>query len=229
VATSTPTADGDLLFAASWNVGGDEDSRISMPAFAEFAAQYDKNKDGKFTKDELPDGPVKERFTQMDLDKDGIVTAEEWAQMAEMFARAGNAVLAIHPGGDGDITKTHLAWKSTRSLPYVSSPVAYRGRLFTVKNGGLVSAYEIGNGHAVYLDERLAGGKGDYYASAVAADGRVYFTSQEGVVTVIAADGSAPTVLAQNKLGEQTMATPALVDRSIIFRTATMVYRFEGK
>src|SRR5205085_2104652 len=111
--------------------GGDEDSRISMPPFAEFAAEYDKNKDGQFTEDELPAGPVKERFTQMDLDKDRIVTPAEWAMMADMFAKAGNAVLAIHPGGSGDITKTHLAWKSTRSLPYVSSPLYYKGRLFT--------------------------------------------------------------------------------------------------
>lgn len=225
VATSTPTASADLLFSASWNVGGDEDSRISMPAFAEYAADHDKNKDGQFTKDELPDGPVKDRFTQMDLEKDGIVTAAEWAKMADMFAKAGNAVLAIHPGGSGEISKTHVAWKSTRSLPYVSSPVYYKGRLFTVKNGGLLSAYDVKNGHAVYQDERI-NAPGDYYASAVAADNRIYFTSQNGVVTVIAAHNGGPAVLAQNKLGEQTMATPAPVDDTIIFRTATTLYTF---
>ncbi|HUS36230.1 MAG TPA: PQQ-binding-like beta-propeller repeat protein [Verrucomicrobiae bacterium] len=225
VATSTPTAGADLLFSASWNVGGDEDSRISMPAFAEYAADHDKNKDGQFTKDELPDGPVKDRFTQMDLEKDGIVTPAEWANMADMFAKAGNAVLAIHPGGDGEISKTHLAWKSTRSLPYVSSPIFYKGRLFTVKNGGLVSAYDVKNGHAIYQDERIDA-PGDYYASAVAADDRIYFTSQNGVVTVIAARNGGPTILAQNKLGEQTMATPAPVDDTIIFRTATTLYTF---
>jgi outer membrane protein assembly factor BamB len=228
VSTSSPTASEEMLFSASWNVGGDEDSRIRMPAFAEFAAQYDKNKDGKLAKEELPDGPVKERFTQMDLDKDGIVTPEEWSNMAEMFAKAGNAVLAIHPGGSGDITKTHLAWKSTRSLPYVSSPLYYKGRLFTVKNGGLVSAYDVKNGHPIYQDERL-GAPGDYYASAVAADGRVYFTSQNGIVTVIAASDGSPTILAQNKLNEQTMATPALVGNTILIRTATILYSFGAK
>jgi len=228
VATSTPTAGDDILFSASWNIGGDEDSRISMPPFAEFAAQYDKNKDGQFTKDELPEGPVKERFTQMDLDKDGIVTSEEWANMADMFAKAGNAVLAIHPGGSGDITKTHLAWKSTRSLPYVSSPVHYKGRLFTVKNGGLVSAYDAKNGHPIYQDERIDA-PGDYYASAVAADNCVYFISQNGIVSVIAALDGSPTVLAQNKLGEQTMATPAPCENTILFRTATTLYNFGSK
>jgi outer membrane protein assembly factor BamB len=228
VATSAPTAGENMLYSASWNVGGDEDSRISMPAFAEYASEYDKNKDGKFTKEELPDGPVKDRFTQMDLDKDGIVTTDEWANMADMFAKAGNAVLAIHPGGSGDITKTHLAWKSTRSLPYVSSPLYYKGRLFTVKNGGLVTAYDAKNGHAIYQDERIDA-PGDYYASAVAADNRVYFTSQNGIVTVISASENKPVILAQNKLGEQTMATPALVENTIIYRTATTLYCFGAK
>jgi outer membrane protein assembly factor BamB len=227
VATSAPTATRDLLFSASWNVGGDEDSRITMPPFAEYAADHDKNKDSQFTMDELPDGPVKDRFSLMDLDKDKIVTAAEWNGMAGMFAKAGNAVLAIHPGGSGEISKTHLAWKSTRSLPYVSSPLHYKGRLFTVKNGGLVSAYDVKNGHVIYQDERI-NAPGDYYASAVAADNRIYFTSQNGIVSVVAAPNGSPTILAQNKLGEQTMATPAPVDDTIIFRTATTLYTFRG-
>src|ERR1043165_5594836 len=185
VATSTPTSDHDMLFSASWNIGGDEDSRISMPTFAEYAAEHDKNKDNQFTKDELPEGPVKERFTQMDLDKDGIVTPAEWANMADMFAKAGNAVRAIHAGGSGDITKTHLAWRSTRSLPYVSSPLFYKGRLFTVKNGGLVSAYEAANGHPIYQDKPIKP-PADYSRSAIAANDHIYFPSQNGVVTVIA-------------------------------------------
>jgi outer membrane protein assembly factor BamB len=148
--------------------------------------------------------------------------------MADMFAKAGNAVLAIHPGGSGDITKTHIAWKSTRSLPYVSSPLFYKGRLFTVKNGGLVSAYDTKNGHPIYQDERI-NAPGDYYASAIGADNRIYFTSQNGVVTVIAALNGSPTILGQNKLGEQTMATPAPVENTLLYRTATTLYCFGEK
>jgi outer membrane protein assembly factor BamB len=228
VATSTPTADKNILYSASWNVGGDEDSRITMPQFADFAADHDKNKDSQLTANELPDGPVKDRFSLMDLDKDAIVTPAEWNGMADMFAKAGNAVLAIHAGGSGDVTQTHIAWKSTRSLPYVSSPVHYKGRLFTVKNGGLVSAYAAKNGYVQYQDERI-NAPGDYYASAVAAADRVYFTSQNGIVTVIAALHAGPTILAQNKLNEQTMATPALVENTILIRTATTLYTFADK
>jgi len=113
-------------------------------------------------------------------------------------------------------------------LPYVSSPLYYKGRLFTVKNGGLVSAYDAVNGHPIYQDERI-NAPGDYYASAIGADDRVYFTSQNGVVTVIAARDGGPTILAQNKLGEQTMATPAAIENAILFRTATMLYAFGEK
>src|SRR5262249_20189108 len=165
VACSSPTAGDGLLFSASWNVGGDPDSRITMPPFDEFAREHDKNGDGKIAPDEIPAGPIRERFTQMDFNKDGLVTPVEWAAMREMFAKAGNALLALRPGGHGDITATHLAWKATRSLPYVSSPLYYQGRLYTVKNGGLASCYNAKTGQALYQDERLDA-PGDYYASA---------------------------------------------------------------
>ncbi len=224
VACSTPTAGGDMLFSASWNVGGDPDSRITMPPFAEFAREHDANKDDRLTAKEIPAGPVRDRFTQMDVNKDGIVTPAEWEGMRDMFARAGNAVLAIRAGGRGDITETHVAWKSTRSLPYVSSPLCYEGRLFTVKNGGLASCYDAQTGKAFYQDERL-GAPGDYYSSAVGADGRIYLASQNGAVLVLAA-GESLNVLARNNLGEQVMATPAIVDGKIYLRTAGHLYAF---
>jgi outer membrane protein assembly factor BamB len=218
VACSSPAAGGDLLFSASWNVGGDADSRITMPPFAEFAREHDTNKDGKFTLEEIPVGPVRERFTQMDLNKDGIVTPAEWEGMRDMFAKAGNAVLAIRAGGNGEITRTHVAWKATRSLPYVASPLYYQGRLYTVKNGGLASCYDAKTGKPFYQDERLDA-PGDYYASLVAAGGNVYLASQNGVVAVLAA-GDTFNLLARNNFTEETMATPAIVDGKLYLRTA---------
>jgi outer membrane protein assembly factor BamB len=224
VANSTPTAGDGLLFSASWNVGGDPADRITMEPFADFAKVNDKDKDGKLTQAEIPPGPVRERFSQMDLNKDGIVTPTEWQLMAEMFAKAGNAVLAIRPGGKGDVTSTHLAWKATRSLPYVCSPVYYQGRLYTVKNGGLSSCYEAKTGKPFYQDERLDAG-GDYYASLIAAGGRIYAASQQGVVTVWEA-GDQLKILARNDVGEQVMATPAVAGNTLYLRTAGHLYAF---
>ena len=215
-------AGGGLLFAASWNVGGDEGERMTMPSFEEFARENDRNHDGKLTREEIPAGAVKDRFTQMDLDKDGIITPEEWENMRDMFAKAGNALLAIRPGGKGDITKTHLAWKSTRSLPYVSSPLFYDGRIFTVKSGGLASCYDATSGRVFYQDERMDA-PGDYYSSAVGADGKIYVASQNGVMTVLKA-GEKFEILARNNFGEQIMATPAMVDGKIYLRAGGHLY-----
>lgn len=224
IACSSPAAGDGLLFSASWNIGGDEGARITMPPFVEFAREQDKNSDGKLTRDEIPDGPVRERFLQMDANKDGLVTAAEWEGMRDIFAKAGNALLAIRPGGQGDITATHLAWKVTRSLPYVSSPLFHQGRVFTVKNGGLASCYEAKTGKVFYQDERL-GALGDYYSSAVAAGGKIFLASQKGVVLVLTS-GEKLEILARNDLREQIMATPAIVGGKIFVRTAGHLYAF---
>ena len=224
VACSSPAAGDGMLFSASWNIGGDEGERITMPRFAEVVAEYDKNKDGKFSLDELPKGPIRDRFSQIDVNKDQLVTAEEWNEMSDAFAKAENAVLGIRAGGRGDITKTHLAWKQTRSLPYVSSPIYYQGRLHTIKNGGLASAYEAKSGKVLYQDERL-GATGDYYSSAVAADGRIYVASQKGMVVVFEA-ADYLNVVARNDLREDVMATPAIAGNRIYYRTAGHLYAF---
>lgn len=224
VANSTPVFGDGLLFNASWNVGGDDSDRISMPAFDAFAQENDKNKDGMLSREEIPAGPVRERFTQMDLNKDGLVTSAEWANMAEMFAKAENAIVAIRPGGSALVNKTHVAWKSTRSLPYVSSPLFHRGRLYTVKNGGLFSCYDAKSGKVIYQDERLDA-PGDYYASAVAVGDRIYVASQKGVVTVIAPQDHLK-VLARNDLGEEIFATPAIVNGVLYIRTASNLFAF---
>jgi outer membrane protein assembly factor BamB len=224
VANSTPVFGDGLLFNSSWNLGGDDGDRISMPPYEDFVRENDNNHDGNLTRKEIPAGPIRDRFTQIDLDKDGIVSPAEWANMADMFAKAENAVIAIRSGGSGNITKTHIAWKSTRSLPYVSSPLFHRGRLYTVKNGGLFSCYAAKTGRVIYQDERLDAG-GDYYASAVAVGEKILVASQKGVVSVIAA-GDKLEILARNDLGEEVFATPAVVDGTIYVRTATGLSAF---
>ncbi len=141
------------------------------------------------------------------------------------LGRAESAVLAIRACGRGEINETHLAWKMTRSLPDASSPVIYRDRLFTVKAGGFVSAYDLKDGKPIYQNERL-NAPGEYYASPVAADGRIYFISQNGVITVIDATADTLSTLAQNKIDEPTLATPALVGTHILIRTEKALYAF---
>ena len=221
---TSPVAGDGLLFVAAWAPGGDAASRITMPAFESFAGENDKNKDARFTKDEVPPGPFLERFSQIDANKDQVITPEEWKSMVDIFARVENCAVAVRPGGRGDISDTHVVWKQTRGLPYVPSPLFYEGRIFLVKNGGLASCFDAKTGKPFYLEERL-GALGDYYASPVAANGRIYSASQNGVVVVFNA-GETLDVLARNELGEPVMATPAIVDESLYIRTAGHLYAF---
>jgi outer membrane protein assembly factor BamB len=224
VANASPASGDGLLFASSWNIGADPRDHLSLPSWSAFTAERDRDKSGKLTKDEFPAGPFLDRFTQIDLDKDGFVTLEEWRISEEIFTKAENAFFAVRPGGRGDITETHLAWKQTRGLPYVPSPLYYDGRVYVVKNGGMVSCYEAKTGRTLYQEERL-GALGDYYASPVAADGKVYLVSQQGIVSVINA-GDVFHVLARNELGEQALATPAIVDGTIYIRTSGYLSAF---
>jgi outer membrane protein assembly factor BamB len=95
-----------------------------------------------------------------------------------------------------------------------------------VKDGGIVTAYDAKTGKELYL-ERVAD-PGRYYASPVAANGHIYFTSQDdGAVTVLKAGAAKPTVVARNpKLGERVAATPAIADNTIYIRTAGHLYAF---
>jgi outer membrane protein assembly factor BamB len=224
VANASATSGGGLLFASSWNIGADAGDRIELPPFGEFARANDRNGDNRLAEAEFPAGPWKSRFTQLDADKDGAVTRAEWEAYAPVVTKAENALLAVRPGGAGDITASHVAWKKTRGLPYVPSPLFYEGRIYTVKNGGMASCFEAATGRELYLEERL-GVMGDFYASPVAAAGRVYYASQKGTVAVVAA-GDEFRVLARNDLGEPIFATPAIVAGRIYLRTAGHLYCF---
>jgi len=134
---------------------------------------------------------------------------------------APSALRAIRPGAGGD----PIAWQSLRGLPYGNSPLLHQGRLFTVKSGGFVTSHNAETGQPIYQEERI-NAPDDYWSSPVAAAGRVYFASEKGVVTVMDAAANTPTILAQNKLNEQILATPALVGQTILIRTAKNLYSF---
>lgn len=218
VANASPVAADGVLLVSSWNVGGDEGDRIEMEPFEAFAAVQDADKDGLLTLDEFPNGPIKARYSQIDADKDGKVTKAEYEVIRGMFADAVNQIFAIKPGGSGDITNTHIVWQQNKHLPYVSSPIAVNGRVFTMKSGGLASAYDAKSGSPIYQAERVDA-SGDYYASAVAADGRVYVISQRGTVVVLDATSDKLNVIARNDLKAPVFASPAIVDGVIYIRT----------
>ncbi len=218
---SSAVAGDGHIFVAGWTHG----SGVSrMPDFDHLLEQGDANHDGKLTRAEAPPGPARQHFIYIDANKDNFVSRDEYQAIARIFDGSKNVALAVRPDGQGDVTETHVDWRATRGLPYVPSPLYYEGRLYLVKNGGLASCLDARTGEYRYQEERL-GALGDYYASPVAADGKICVASQPGVVVVYRA-GDSLEVLARNSLDETILATPAIADGLLYVRTATRLYAF---
>jgi outer membrane protein assembly factor BamB len=224
-ACTTPAAGDGLLFFAGWSPGKADSP---WPTWEAFLQKNDKNHDGEVALEEFD--PAEREFVRgMDFDRDGKITKADWEKIQAQLARSENVLVAVKAGGRGDITTTHVAWKATRGLPYVASPLFYQGRIYTIRDGGMMSSFDAKTGKAFYLQERLEA-IGSYYASPVAADGRIYLASLPGKMTVVQAGGERPEVLHQADFGERIFATPALVGPNLYLRTQTRLYAFgKGK
>jgi outer membrane protein assembly factor BamB len=171
------------------------------------------------------DEASREYFRGLDVNRDGKIDKGDWDNMMGSLSKGENVLLAIRSGGRGDITSTHVAWKATKGLPYLASPLLYNGRVYCIKNGGMLSSFDASTGEPYYLQERL-GTEGDYYSSPVAADGRIYLASVRGKMTVVKAGGEKPEILHQADFNERIAATPALAGNNLYLRTQTTLYAF---
>ena len=132
-------------------------------------------------------------------------------------------VLAVRPDGRGDVTETHVAWRSTRGAPKKPSLLLHDDLLFMVNDNGVVACVEAKTGAEVWT-ARL---NQTYSASPISAGGRVYFFGEDGKATVIEA-GRTFKVIAENTLDDGFMATPAIDGNALYARTKTHLYRIEG-
>jgi len=214
---------GNILYIASWAPGADEGERIVTEPWDRMLEQFDKNKNGMLELDEMPAGELKNRFTQIDRDKDGHISKQEYENMARIFADAENSIVAVKPGGTGDITDTHILWTQKKYLPYIPSPLFYQGHLYMVKNGGLLACLDPKNGKL--LKQERVFGSANYYASPVAGDGKIYLFSEKGDSSVVIA-GADWDQISRAKFGEAIYATPAIVDGRIYVRTEKHLYCF---
>jgi len=225
---TTPVTANEVLFFAGWSPGDPEEKGFKMPTFDELLAQNkaDADNDGALSKQESQTTMFKDFFDNNDPNKDGLIKRDEWDAMLNYMAATRNSAFAVRAGGSGDVTHSHVLWKQTKGLPYVPSAIAYRGQYVMVKDGGIVTAYDEKTGEEIYQKRAIA--SGSYYASPVAADGHIYFTSlADGAVTVLAAGAAMPEIVAENPpLGERVSATPAIADDTLYLRTAGHLYAF---
>jgi hypothetical protein len=132
-------------------------------------------------------------------------------------------IFAIRPGGSGDITppgdagsSAHVAWRKTGRGSYMPTPLIYGDLLYVLGNAGLFDAYELSSGREVYRQRLEHQGSG-FSSSPVAADGRIYLSSEDGDMFVVRS-GATFELVARNPMGEPLMATPALAGGAMFVR-----------
>ena len=137
-------------------------------------------------------------------------------------------IFAVQPGATGEIrlpaensASVSLAWHTTRDGAYMQTPLVYGEYLYVCRDNGVLGCYDAKTGVRIY-QERLGDGRTGFSSSGVAGDGKLYYTGEEGDVFVVQA-GPKYKVLATNELDEVCMATPALSEGSLYFRTQSHV------
>ena len=138
----------------------------------------------------------------------------------------GRPIYTIKTGATGDISEpenaksgAYLAWRSETGGPYTTTPLAYQGVLYAVRDEGILGTYDFKTGALLYRERTSA----THSASPVASDGRVYLATEGGEVIVLKA-GRTFEVLARNDMGAPLMATPAISNRTMFIRTPGEVY-----
>jgi len=138
-----------------------------------------------------------------------------------VFAASGRVgpTLAIRPGGRGNVTRTHLAWMSPKGSPFVPSPVVYGDQLYTVNDmASIVTSFEAATGKVLWQGRLGVAQREGFSASPVAVDGKIFFTNDQGETFVVKA-GPTFELIRTNRIGESTLASPALVDGRWYIRT----------
>ncbi len=212
-----PVPSGDRIYMASWAPGGDVGRRIALPPWGSALEKWDGDKNRRLTRTEAQDPDVLDRFFRIDLDQSADLDEAEWNRHAAVFQRAQNAVLAIRPSSaEGELSAGDVLWKHARGVPYVSSPVVEGSALWMVKDGGIVTRLDLAEGRSVF-EERLPA-VGNYHASPVLGDGKLYFASDPGVVSVVASQGPW-RVLSTTDFKERIRATPVIEGGRLYLRT----------
>jgi outer membrane protein assembly factor BamB len=159
----------------------------------------------------------------LDANNDGYIDRAEY-DFVRNSTIAGHGLTAVRLAGQGDITSSNVVWRVKKSYPSIPAPLIYRGVMYLMKEGGIVSTIDPASG-AVLKQGRTPDALEDYYASPVAADGKIFVVSASGKVTVLKADAQWE-ILATNDLGEEVWATPAIAGNNLYIRTRNALYSF---
>jgi len=239
-----PVAGDGLLFASGAALGGrGDDMWDSAGTWNYTVEQFDRNHDNQIQRDEMTKGfafiqrpelpkdnpgyglPVRSMDTLLkifDHDKNRIISQSEWMQTMSGFAAHSHPnLMAIRPGAKKDARESHLAWEIQRGIPETPSLLYCRGKLYLMRDGGVLTCLEAATGKELF--RRRIGAAGQYTASPIAAGDKIVTASVKGIVSVIQVDNELK-VLAKNDFGEKIFATPAVAENKIYLRTTGHLY-----
>ena len=223
---TSPVVDQDRIYISIQSYG--DTDRVLKYALLQWK---DTDQDGKLDKSEV--GPsFWQKFDRGDRDGDGFLADEEidaaFQSPANMVG-GGNTIQAVRGGGSGDVTDSHLIWNlDNRSPSNIASPLVMDGQLFVVKKGGISASFDAVSGATTWEKKRIRN-FGNYYASPIGGDGKIYVTGENGFVVVLEGGADKPKVLAKNDMGDSCVATPAIADDRIFVRTLNRLYCFSNE
>lgn len=231
-----PIMGGDYLLASSLSAT-EADSKVNYFSWNYFV-QFDKDNNQLVSADEIPDSviitldpdlpegsmPAKTIIQWVDADNSKSMSEEELTNFVNMVSlNVRSSIKAVSSDGMGN---SAVVWKYERSIPYMPSSIYLDGRVYLCKDGGVVTCLDAKTGDEIY--RKRLGVTENYSSSPVAANGRIYISSQAGKITVFSA-GDDPKTLATNNLDEKINATPMIVGDTIYIRAETTLWAFSKK
>jgi outer membrane protein assembly factor BamB len=216
--TAPPFVVGDSVYTV-------EPAEQGWPPFGQILTLFDKDEDGKINIADAEEDNIWAR-SLIGIDKnvgngDNIVTREEYAKASSDVI--GGGLSRIRVNGKGDVSEHNIVWRNVKGMPQLAGALLYQRVLYVVRDA-IIMTFDPETGEMLRR-ERIRNALGEYYASPVAGDGKIYMVSLEGKVTVLRA-GKDWQILSMGDLGEQVIATPAIADGHVFIRTDRTLYCF---
>jgi outer membrane protein assembly factor BamB len=222
-----PVIDGDVCYLNAYMVPSGE---FGIPplkdTFIDELIERDHDGDGLIARSEWEGSEMlQQAWFIFDLDGDELLDERDWEYLRSSRTASGG-LFAVDLTGKGDVTKSHVKWKfgDRRGLPDCASPLFVDGLLYMIKEGGLFTAVDPSSGEVV-KQGRVAE-PDQYFASPVAAGGRIVTASLGGQLTVVQA-GPEWEVISVADLEEEIWSTPALADGEVFVRSQDAIWCFK--
>ena len=216
---ASPAVDGNRIYVSAPDGAGD----AAIPA-TESMFTYDADESDTLSPEELGKVGLAEHFDWLDRNGDQTLTRAEYAETEGLYNTDSFGIVAI------DLSRSvgdQIAWREQRAVPYIASPILYKGVLFAVKDGGILTSLDAETGE-VLKRARIKGAVEPFYPSPIIADERLYFTSSNGTIAVVSAVADWE-LLHLSEIDERVDASPAVADGRIFVRTQSRLLAFEAQ